>query len=180
MTAHLEIEYKTLLTALEYLSLDEHFEFDEIKEQTNYYYDSNNELLDKKMMCRIREVNGEYEFTLKVPQDIGVLEYEVILPEKNIHDEAALNILKPFISNPQDLKEVGYSSTLRKISKDEYGEWCLDYNEFSDHKDFELEYELYKAHPKAQDHYLKEIKKLSIELKHADPKYIRALESKKK
>ena len=60
MKPHLEIEYKTLLTKEEYQALDTHFKFERIVQQTNVYYDSNNDLYNQHMMCRIRILPDSY------------------------------------------------------------------------------------------------------------------------
>lgn len=179
MKPHLEIEYKTLLTKEEYQELDTHFKFERIVQQTNVYYDSNNDLYNQHMMCRIRILPDSYEFTLKVPQEEGVLEYEFEMESLDLKHPQVISTLSPYISNLDELQEVGRSETLRKISSDQYGEWCLDSNTFSFHQDYELEYELFQPHNLAYQHYLDNMEKLGIEYKPADPKYIRSLQSKK-
>lgn len=179
MKQHLEIEYKSILTNQEYLKIDFLFKFDKIVEQTNVYYDFDDILFNQNIMCRIRVLDDEYEFTLKIPQEKGVLEYEVNLNSLDIKDPKVIKILTPFIEQTDQLIEVGRSHTIRKIYSDEYGEWCLDESQFSHHKDYELEYELYEDHPLAYEHYVNKINELGIEIKEAKPKYIRALNSKK-
>lgn len=179
MKPHLEIEYKTLLTHDEYQTLNTHFNFERIIEQTNIYFDADQALFNKKMMCRVRILEGKFKFTLKIPQDEGVLEYEFDMPSLDLNHPKLVSILKPHIGNLKNLKEVGQSHTLRKIYSDDYGEWCLDYNAFSNHNDYELEYELFKPHPLAYDHYLTVIQDLKITYKPADPKYLRSINSKK-
>lgn len=179
MKPHLEIEYKTLLTQAEYHNLDTHFSFDQIVEQTNIYYDDTRKtLFNLGIMCRIRIIEDSYEFTLKVPQDEGVLEYEVSMDSLSLKTPEIETILREYKLIADDLVEVGKSHTVRKIYRDQFGEWCLDDNTFSHHQDYELEYELYGPADGAYEHYLKEMKQLSIEYKQAQPKYIRALESK--
>lgn len=179
MKPHLEIEYKTLLTEQEYLSLNTAFQYESINDQTNIYYDDTKRtLFNLGMMCRVRLLDDTFEFTLKIPQDTGVLEYEVMLDSLNLNDPQVEKILQPYISNLAELKEVGRSRTIRKIHSDIYGEWCLDENHFSHHDDYELEYELHEAHPKAYEHYLQKLRELNIEFKKAEPKYLRSLNSK--
>ena len=180
MKPNLEIEYKTLLTSDEYKAVDRFFSFDAVSEieQINIYFDDlNKTLFNKGMMCRVRLYNGLFEFTLKVPQTEGVLEYECFLDSLDLNHATVIEILAPHIDDVKKLVEVGRSTTIRKIHEDEYGQWCLDDNQFSHHHDYELEYELFGANDKAFDHFLKHLETLKITYKKAQPKYIRALQS---
>lgn len=178
MKQHLEIEFKTIITASEYDRILKHFTFDEEVIQTNTYFDTKERDLYKQgIMCRIRSFAEHFEFTLKIPQEEGVLEYETQLSDSKIDTEAIHNIVKQFGVSSDKLVVVAKSNTNRKIHSDVYGQWCLDSNEFSHHDDLELEYELFEANEKAYPHYLDMLQLLGVEYKHADPKYIRALNS---
>lgn len=72
MTKELEIEFKNMLTKEEYQKLLLYYQAqpDNIKKQTNYYFDNKENLLKKnKMGLRIRCLADYQEMTLKVPTD---------------------------------------------------------------------------------------------------------------
>jgi uncharacterized protein YjbK len=129
-------------------------------------------------MCRIREVSDVYEFTLKTPGEGGHNEFECLLEQHDIHDPLILdffakrNILPPFIT-------LGSTKTHRSIFVDEYGEWCLDYNEFDNTFDYEVEYELIEYKSEAVERFTEVLKSCNIEYKQAKTKFERMLNYKK-
>ena len=66
MHNHLEIEFKTFITEQEYLNLLKEFDLEnKTFDQTNYYFDTNdNELLNNKIVLRIRK-KDKYKLTKK-------------------------------------------------------------------------------------------------------------------
>ena len=109
---HLEIEYKTLLTKNEYQQLLPLFSDITATKQTNYYIDTADfSIRDAKMALRIRTFETRAELTLKIPQQVGNMEYNqfltleeshtlintCVLPEGEIHTlltQAAINLEK--------------------------------------------------------------------------------------
>lgn len=178
MKTNLEIEYKTLISQTDAQSLLDHFDFGPFVEQTNVYFDTrDSKLFNQKMMCRIRMINDHYEFTLKIPQPDGVLEYEYRLKGMNFNHLAIHQLFEELDINTEDLYEITRSTTKRRVFSDEYGDWCLDETRFPNHSDFEIEYELHEANEKAYPHYVDTLRYLDIDYNKAEPKYIRALRS---
>lgn len=180
MKQHLEIEYKTEITERDYERLLESLSFEKGKQQKNYYYDTEDMRLFKQgIMCRIRNVSNTFLFTVKVPQEVGVLEFEVNLDTLSLDHEAIIAYFEALNISIAALQIVAWSDTLRSIYADTYGEWCLDFSTFEHHTDYELEYELYEYHEKAPSHYEKMLQEFQLDFKAIQPKYLRALHSGK-
>ncbi len=83
--AHIEKEYKNLLSKEQYEALKEEFQsiFTKDITQTNQYYDCHQQLENNRSALRIRLIEGEQtgEITLKIPQsDCEVIEITEELP----------------------------------------------------------------------------------------------------
>ena len=77
---HFEIEYKTLLTKNEYQQLLPLFSKIKATKQINYYIDTADfSIRDAKMALRIRTFETRAELTLKIPQQVGNMEYNQFL-----------------------------------------------------------------------------------------------------
>ena len=77
---HLEIEYKTLLTKDEYNRLAMLFSHVTPVTQTNYYIDTiQGDMKSKKLSLRIRTLPTHGELTLKIPEKVGNMEYNVTM-----------------------------------------------------------------------------------------------------
>ena len=77
---HLEIEYKTLLTKDEYNRLAMLFSHVTPVTQTNYYIDTpQSDMRSKKLSLRIRTLPTHGELTLKIPEKVGNMEYNVTM-----------------------------------------------------------------------------------------------------
>lgn|SRR5690625_1201363 len=76
MSQHIEIEFKNLLTKVEYDELIDSLQYKHMTvKQTNYYFDTNDrQLQQQKCALRIREKNGQFILTFKEPADVGALE----------------------------------------------------------------------------------------------------------
>ena len=73
---HLEIEMKTLLNKDEYQRLQDHFSGVTPITQKNYYLDTPDFYLRKhKIAMRIRTFENSAELTIKIPQNVGNMEY---------------------------------------------------------------------------------------------------------
>jgi uncharacterized protein YjbK len=179
MKENLEIELKCLLSKEEYECLLEKMPFSSPKIQTNTYYDTiKGDLQERFWMCRIREVNDKFEFTLKTPGVGGLNEFELILKEHDIHDPmiveffARSNIFPP-------MKALGTTTTYRRKFIDEYGEWCLDYNVFDGTFDYEVEYELFEYRPQAKQRFMEVLNSCKVEYTQANTKFERMMNYKK-
>lgn len=83
MGTNLEIEFKSELTKQDYEKLISKFSDAEIYSQTNYYIDTKDlTISNAKCGLRIREKSGEFEMTLKVPQEEGKLEINQQITDK--------------------------------------------------------------------------------------------------
>ena len=87
--AHLEKEYKNLLTKEQYEALKEEFQsiFTKDITQTNQYYDCHQQLENNRSALRIRLIDGQKtgEITLKLPQsDCEVIEITEELPTEQL------------------------------------------------------------------------------------------------
>ena len=152
---HLEIEYKTLLTKNEYQQLLPLFSDITATKQTNYYIDTADfSIRDAKMALRVRAFENRAELTLKIPQQVGNMEYNqsltleechtlintCVLPEGEIHTlltQAAINLEK--------LKILGSLTTIRYEKETTIGLMALDENHYFDKTDYELELEVTDA-----------------------------------
>lgn len=180
--SQLEIEYKTLLSTDEYHSLLTDFQDVTPVCQTNYYIDTPNfDVKKARMSLRIRTFEDAAELTLKVPQEVGNLEYnqdltleqaqalikDFVLPRGPIH-ELVVGALLPL----QKLKVLGHLTTLRYEKETPIGLMALDKNSYADKTDYELEMEVTHAQTgkKAFERYLME---KGITFKYASSKVAR-------
>ncbi|MDP2814426.1 MAG: CYTH domain-containing protein [Erysipelotrichaceae bacterium] len=179
MKENLEIELKCLLNKNQFECLLGKMNFSVPKIQINTYYDTQNgDLQQRFWMCRIRQIVNKYEFTLKTPGDGGHNEFECSLEEHDIHDPVILDFFAKSNIHPP-LYTLGNTTTHRRKFVDEYGEWCLDYNEFDGIFDYEIEYELFKYQPEAQQRFTEVLKSCKVEYTQAKTKFERMLNYKK-
>ena len=167
MEQNLEIEFKSKITYEEYLRLRDFFPFDAPILQENTYYDTKDlSLYSKGVMSRTRKVDDSVLFTLKNPTEEGLMEYEFLV-ETDIYTEPhSIRLFKEFSVN-----------TVRYTYKDSYGTWCLDITQFKEHKDYEIEYELFGDDPSAHKHFISSLRSVGLEFVPIDPKFVRALNS---
>lgn len=179
MKTNHEIEYKTLIDETLYFSLCSAFTKATIHNQTNVYYES--ETVSLKAMgfaIRIREIDGKHLFTMKQKADKGHREYEVYLgensPEALNHPELkqlfdSFGITGPFI-------KIGELHTIRRSIPLQYGELCLDENEYCGIKDYEIEFEIDINHPdEANQEFFHLMDQFHINYQQAMPKRTRCI-----
>ena len=111
---HLEIEYKTLLTKDEFNRLNNQFSHVAPVTQTNYYFDSENfDMKANRMSLRIRTLPNRAEITLKIPKEVGNLEYNY-----NLSVADAKEIIKSGEFPDVDFKrhgiKLGFAMTIHK------------------------------------------------------------------
>ncbi len=177
MEIFVEKEYKTLLSLAQYNQLFKVFENGKTIVQTNYYFDNSNyQLRQQGFMARIRKINNNYTFTLKTPKiDNLTTEHNVPLTNLDINNQEIINILNKFKLN-HDLKIIAWATTTRTITKDIYGEWCLDKTVFSNGiTDYELEYELNNSKTEKWEYFLNFLKNHQINYISIESKVARAL-----
>ena len=158
MAKELEIEYKNLLTKLEYQNLLEITNLNKknIHEQTNIYFDTKNGILkEKRQGLRIRLLPQKIEFTLKVPQKnsytyleitdiLNVFDLDKSLEEQiDLSKSEVLNYLANENIFVTDLKEIGSLTTKRAEKKlDQKTLLVLDESHYYGVTDYELEMEV--------------------------------------
>lgn len=175
MNEKFEIEYKTLIdnpTAYRLLALGI---FNYSGKQLNKYYDTvDNELQAKKIVFRIREKEKSFLFTAKRQSESGLKETEFRVDSFNPKHES-IDELKKIHEITSDLNEIGSTLTYRYTYNDSYGEWCLDFNVFTNSSDIELEYELKDGVFNKEDYFESQLKKWDVPLNPCPSKFVRML-----
>ncbi|MCL2681644.1 MAG: CYTH domain-containing protein [Streptococcaceae bacterium] len=191
MPTHLEIEHKTLLSLSEYDHLKKLFSHIKPVRQTNHYLDTENLTLRKnKLALRIRTFDKSAEMTLKVPQEIGNIEYNIDLSleeaqllcnQKNILcGQADLSEILTILSEKgipaEEITLIGSLTTIRYEQQLAIGLAALDKNDYLGNTDYELELEVSEDNPgkEAFDEFLK---KNNIEYRFSKSKVTRFLDS---
>lgn len=153
MSTNNEIEFKQLLSKANYQDIyDKYFLDEKAFSQTNYYIDTLNfDLKSHQSALRIRVKNNAYEMTLKVPAEIGLLEYNFetnIEPKLNKqieNQDLPEDILDQLLNMGIDIDSLIILGdlTTERIEKEIDGNLLvLDKNRYLGFEDFELEYEV--------------------------------------
>lgn len=142
----IENEFKIMLSLEQYEKLIPLYEWDEVIDQTNHYYDNESLLLSElHITCRVREIEGKYFLQMKFP---GAAEYsrlEFEKPLNSLPDE--IDADEPFRPHPHGhpmlpiVKRLGSLKTTRNVHRFEGGEIDLDKSEYFGKTDYELEIE---------------------------------------
>lgn len=149
---YLEIEYKTLLNKDEFQRLTALFSHVTPITQTNYYFDTKDfDMKANRMSLRIRTLPDHAEITLKIPKEVGNLEYnhelslseaKQIIKTNQFPDISIIDLISQKGVNPADLINFGHLTTTRRENETSIGLMALDSNQYSGIKDFELELEV--------------------------------------
>lgn len=156
LSEKIEIEFKSMLTKIEYTKLLHYYQItdDQFTTQTNLYFDTTDFQLKKLGMgLRIRQFAETAEATLKIPQQVGLLEVtdNLSLAEsehakvQKRFSKAAKEIqerLRTFEIGPSDLHLIGNLITKRAEFTISEGKLALDESWYSDQHDYELELEV--------------------------------------
>ncbi|EIE5735862.1 CYTH domain-containing protein, partial [Listeria innocua] len=154
MVKELEIEFRNLLTKEEYDRLIEDFRIkeDDFFEQTNFYLDTADfGLKERNSALRIRQLETQYQLTLKTPEARGLMETTQILAADQataITDGANIPVgpvrdtLKEIGINHEDLQVFGSLKTIRAEKDYKKGLLVFDKNFYGSISDFDLEYEV--------------------------------------
>ncbi|WP_211088780.1 CYTH domain-containing protein [Listeria innocua] len=154
MVKELEIEFRNLLTKEEYDRLIEDFRIKEADffEQTNFYLDTADfGLKERNSALRIRQLETQYQLTLKTPEARGLMETTQILAADQasaITDGANIPVgpvrdtLKEIGINHEDLQVFGSLKTIRAEKDYKKGLLVFDKNFYGSISDFDLEYEV--------------------------------------
>ncbi|WP_432717719.1 CYTH domain-containing protein [Staphylococcus equorum] len=153
MATNNEIEFKQLLTQSQYQSIYNKY-FPEMQpfSQTNYYIDTEQfDLRSHKSALRIRVKDDYYEMTLKVPAEVGLMEYNFethVIPELNkelVANDLPLEITEQLNKMNVDVNQLVIlgALTTSRLEKEVQGNLLvLDKSDYLNYQDYELEYEV--------------------------------------
>lgn len=177
METNLEIEFKTLLDKETYLKLKKQlFTNSSIKQVNDYFDTAQHELRKQHIMIRIRHFDDKAdEFTMKIPQEDGVMEYSFSEDNLTINHPRIIDFMKDY--HQDQLIKISSSTTYRSTFVDEYGEWALDHSFHGHIEDFELEYEIFNNVEAAKQHYLDFLNTYQIDYHKSTPKFLRSLKA---
>lgn len=148
-----EIEFKQLLSQTQYQSIYNKY-FPEMQpfSQTNYYIDTEQfDLRSHKSALRIRVKDDYYEMTLKVPAEVGLMEYNFethVIPELNkelVANDLPLEIIEQLNKMNVDVNQLVIlgALTTSRLEKEVQGNLLvLDKSDYLNYQDYELEYEV--------------------------------------
>lgn len=153
MATNNEIEFKQLLSQSQYQSIYNKY-FSEMQpfSQTNYYIDTDQfDLRSHKSALRIRVKDDYYEMTLKVPAEVGLMEYNFethVIPELNkelVANDLPLEITEQLNKMNVDVNQLVIlgALTTSRLEKEVQGNLLvLDKSDYLNYQDYELEYEV--------------------------------------
>lgn len=150
MHKNIEIEYKLLLTKDQYELLKPQFG-NHVYQQTNYYFDTPDELLrNLRITLRVRLKGDHYEFTLKRSGEIGLDEFNENISKEDFnrlinHEEIKsdiLGLLEEYDIKANDLCQIYSLTTYRYDLPYKDGLLSLDMSDYLGVRDYEIEYEV--------------------------------------
>ncbi|MDN6838212.1 MAG: CYTH domain-containing protein [Staphylococcus equorum] len=120
--------------------------------QTNYYIDTEQfDLRSHKSALRIRVKDEYYEMTLKIPAEVGLMEYNFetdVIPELNkklVENDLPLEITEQLTKMNVDINQLVIlgALTTSRLEKEIHGNLLvLDRSDYLNYQDYELEYEV--------------------------------------
>lgn len=142
----IENEFKIMLDRERYEKLLSLYEWQEVIDQTNYYYDTKELALSAlHITCRVREIAGKYYLQMKFPGASEFSREELEKPLDSLPDE--IDADEPFRPHPHGhamlpkVKRLGSLKTMRSVYRFNGGEIDLDKSEYFGKIDYELEIE---------------------------------------
>lgn len=144
-----ERELKILVSAEVFHQILDSMSFEKPVKQTNVYYDDDKGTVRKLGAIRIRTIGRHNIFTFKIRKDpITQIELEKPVDAGSIEDITDPEILNWLAQYhiPRNLKPFASSTTVRYIHEFSQGELCLDQTQFTNHEDYEIEYEYKMDH----------------------------------
>ena len=154
MATNNEIEFKQILTKDLYDKIfNTYFKNEKPFSQTNYYIDTKGfKLRDHRSALRIRVKDNSYEMTLKVPAEVGLMEYNHPTNVKLKMNDTLSNSKLPddirninegqFNVSEDELIILGDLTTLRVETHYQNELLVLDKSEYLNKVDYELEFEV--------------------------------------
>ncbi len=153
MSQNIEIEFKNMLTKMEYEKILKELQIDKklIFKQENHYFDTPDfALKEQGSALRIRKKAKSYELTLKQPATVGLLETNQLISEEEAINAIQSNKLpagkiKAYIEEAgisfAELEYFGSLETKRVEFDYQNGLLVLDHSLYLNNEDYELEYE---------------------------------------
>jgi uncharacterized protein YjbK len=154
LTQSLEIEFKNLLTELEYEKIKSYFNLNDLMffQQENHYFDTTTfTLKHNQSALRIRKKADYFELTLKQPVPEGLLETNQVLTEleakvaleQNVLPKGQItDLLTKMHIDPDQIHFFGTLTTIRAEWEYNDGLLVLDFSSYLNTSDYELEYEV--------------------------------------
>ncbi|CAM3032963.1 CYTH domain-containing protein [Staphylococcus argensis] len=188
MATNNEIEFKQLLSETQYTQIeDAYFQQATPFTQTNYYIDTPDFVLkDHLFALRIREKNDSLEMTLKIPAEVGLLEYNfetTIRPEMDdVLDPSdipqdIIDELKSIDANIERLTVLGSLTTKRMEVNLDKTLLVLDQSNYLDKTDYELEFEV-ENHDEGRKKFERILNQFNIDYHEPDNKVKRFFDRK--
>ena len=150
MNFQIEKEYKILVNKEQFYTLLQGYPSLEFHTQVNTYFDTlDGQIKQKKGAMRIRYVNHQYIFTLKMPAEDGLKEHECIVSDDSLStietNHEIQDLLKAYDIQGK-LIPLCVLTTKRAVFETEYAELCFDISQYGNQEDYEIEYEWKKEH----------------------------------
>jgi uncharacterized protein YjbK len=184
LTQSLEIEFKNLLTQLEYEKIKSYFNLNESMffQQENHYFDTLTfTLKENRSALRIRKKADYFELTLKQPVPDGLLETNQVLTENEAKKALENNVipkgeitdlLTTMNIDPSQIRFFGTLTTKRAEWEYKEGLLVLDFSSYLNTNDFELEYEVLNREM-GYTTFIKLLSTLQIPIRKTDNKIMR-------
>lgn len=181
MKTSTEIEFKTFISKEVYESLLEKYkQKDNILVQTNHYFDSKNEDLEKqKKVLRIRQKGSQYKLTKKSPGNGCNIENHVFLTSEQAKDMLKNGFDASIIDEKINVKLVGALTTHRSKMPYKSGYLFFDKSSYNGITDYEIEYEA-PEEEKGKKEFAEFLESNHIEYKRSYSKFKRCMETRKK
>lgn len=153
MEAHLEIEYKVLITKVQFEQLLNFFPNHQTLEHVNHYYAYSDPTV--RLVSRIRTQSDHAVLTFKMDQEEGLLEYNFEVDSPNIAIFQRADVLNFLHQNHLmgNFQSIGQLKTIRHLILEDHQEICIDENHYNGITDYELEVESTKDAKKAYQRF---------------------------
>ena len=149
MKMNIEKEYKILVTKAQFFTLLQQYPNATFHKQINTYYDTvDGRIRQHCGAMRIRQKQNTYLFTLKLPAQEGLREYEMPVAKNDItvFQLPQIKSLLTDLIHDQPLLEIAQATTYRAQIDLSHAQLCFDYNVYGETADYELEYEYTLPH----------------------------------
>ncbi|MCI9292122.1 MAG: CYTH domain-containing protein [Erysipelotrichaceae bacterium] len=149
MKMNIEKELKILVSKHQFETLLKKYPEAVFHKQINSYYDTPHYQVRKTYgAMRIRELDGQFIFTLKQHTNDGVIEHEMLVCKNSISvfKEGEIQQLLHQLHIEDEIHLIATLTTYRAVIDTGQAELCFDYNEYGDNYDYEIEYEYKTEH----------------------------------